>query len=125
VNDNEQGNGNPAGDGGGDGGSSGEELAYGGGHQQGGGMIEPEEFADGGIDDGLPNDALAEGLGGQSQGSGAGSSQERPEDFSTVDPAAAPPDNDTGTRVGDVTGFHGSDQVVEDPTAGQEGNASS
>ena len=106
-------------------GTGGEEVAYGGGYQQGGGMVEPEEFPDGGSDAGLPNDALAEGLGDQARNQAGGERQERPEDLGTVDPNAAPPNNDTGDRIGDVAGFQGSDQVVEDPGAGEPRDAGS
>lgn len=79
-----------------------ERLAYGGGFQHGGGMVEPQEFPDGGTDQGLPNDALAEGLSRERSAPQGG----------TVDPRSAPPRNDTGDRIGDVAGYVGSDQVV-------------
>jgi len=86
----------------GSGGDEEEHVAYGGGFQSGGGMVEPDEFADTGAEPGLPNDALAEGLG-----------QDRPAtEAGTVDPSAAPAGNDTGDRMGDVAGYLGSDQVV-------------
>lgn len=101
----------------------GERIAYGGGFQSGGGMVEPEEFIVGSDDEGLPNDALAEGLSRAGKSPGAGTSDPVLDPSATIDPAAAPAGNDTGDRIGDVAGYLGSDQVVEiDPSArGSEG----
>jgi hypothetical protein len=78
-------------------------VAFGGGMQPGGGMVEPDEFDDSTREPELPNDALTEGLGNRATAPQAGG---------TVDPAAAPEGNDAGTRMGDVGGFLGSDRVV-------------
>jgi len=98
-----------------------EQVAYGGGFQPGGGMVEPDEFLVGSEDEGLPNDALAEGLrkrgsgGGGAAGAGAGAGA------GTVEPAGAPDANDTGARMGDVAGYLGSDRVVGlDPSVAPE-----
>ena len=102
----------------------GEQVSYGGGFQPGGGMVEPDEFATGTEDEGLPNDALAEGLSSSGGRSAAEVVESGTTDTAaldsgaTVDPATAPDDNDTGDRVGDVAGYLGSDQVVGvDPSA--------
>jgi hypothetical protein len=87
-------------------------------------MVEPDEFAADAGDEGLPNDALAEGLsssGGRSAAEIVESGTTDPtaiDPDATVDPGTAPDYNDTGDRVGDVAGYLGSDQVVGvDPSA--------
>jgi hypothetical protein len=79
-------------------------VSFGGGFQPGGGMVEPDEFSDATRAPALPNDALTEGDAARPRpASGADG---------PIDPDAAPDDNDTGTRMGDVAGYRGSDRVV-------------
>ncbi len=108
------------------GGAESEQIAYGGGFQPGGGMVQPDEFDDA-AEPGVPNDALAEGLQPNEPGDADRETlggQPAPPAEGTVDPHAAPEYNDTGDRMGDVSGYLGSDHVVGGEGSSEQGSGS-
>ena len=105
-------------------GDDGEQVAYGGGFQPGGGMVQPDEFDDAVEQPGVPNDALAEGLRPNETGDPDREDlggQPAPPAQGTVDPHATPDRNDTGARMGDVSGYLGSDHVVGAEESSEQG----